>query len=65
MQMGKIAGLVQLETSGAPDISAEQLQEEVGKKLSMHIVASSQPPLFLNVDSVPADFMEKETAILR
>jgi elongation factor Ts len=35
---------------------------EAGKKLAMHIVAAK--PLYLDIDSVPADVVEKEKAIL-
>eukprot|EP00546_Thalassionema_frauenfeldii_P012194 CAMPEP_0178921006 /NCGR_PEP_ID=MMETSP0786-20121207/15315_1 /TAXON_ID=186022 /ORGANISM="Thalassionema frauenfeldii, Strain CCMP 1798" /LENGTH=284 /DNA_ID=CAMNT_0020595125 /DNA_START=123 /DNA_END=977 /DNA_ORIENTATION=+ len=44
------------------DVS-EQVLQEVGKKLAMHVVAAR--PLFMNPESVPDDVVAKETEILR
>ena len=53
---GKIGVLVALESTGD-----KQALTELGKKIAMHIAASS--PLFLNIDSVDTASVEREKAI--
>ena len=54
---GTSAALVHVK--GAPD----DVLQEVGKKLAMHVVAAR--PVYLNVESVPEAAIEKEKEILR
>lgn len=60
-KMGKIGVLVCLET----DNTSYDLEEAklLGKKLSMHIAASS--PRFLSINSVPNDVLQKEKEIAK
>ncbi|KAG7340398.1 translation elongation factor Ts [Nitzschia inconspicua] len=60
-QAGSAAAVVEL-AGGAGDNNTEKIFE-AGKKLAMHIVAAK--PLYLDIDSVPADVVEKEKAILQ
>lgn len=55
--MGQIAVLVGLEGSATDEIKAE-----TGKKVAMHIAASN--PLFLNIDDVDTETLNKEKEIL-
>ncbi|MBL6664401.1 MAG: elongation factor Ts [Rickettsiales bacterium] len=56
--LGKIAVLVALES----DASADSL-EEVGKQIAMHIAAAK--PESLNIESVDADKLSRETEVLK
>ncbi|MBF0158304.1 MAG: elongation factor Ts [Magnetococcales bacterium] len=55
---GKIGVLVALESA----VADQALLQELGKKLAMHVAASA--PLYLNRESVPAEAIEREKAIL-
>lgn len=66
--MGKVAAVVKLDATGpGVELSAEAIRAllggEVGRKLSMHVVAAS--PLYLAPNDVPKDVVERETAIFR
>lgn len=56
-ELGKIAALVGLESEGKADALAA-----LGRQIAMHIAATK--PIALNIDSVPADVLEREKAIL-
>ena len=56
--LGKIAVLIALES----DASADKL-EEVGKQIAMHIAAAK--PEALNIESVDADKLSRETEVLK
>ena len=56
---GSAAAIVEI--AGGADTSIEVMQE-AGKKLAMHVVAAK--PEYLDPESVPADAIEKEKAIL-
>jgi len=68
IELGKIAGIVKLQAAGA-DVAMSSasistlLAGDVGRKIGMHVVAAS--PLYLQPSEVPADIVERETAISR
>ncbi len=57
--LGTQAAVVGLETQG---VVGEEIKE-IGRKLAMHVIAAS--PLFPSRESVPGDFLERETMVLR
>ena len=67
-QLGKVAGVVKLQAQGTDIASTGPaittlLSGDVGRKLSMHVVAAC--PLYLAPKDVPADVVARETAIFR
>lgn len=63
-----MAGIVKLDATGpGVEVSAEAINTllggEVGRKLSMHVVAAC--PLYLAPANVPKDVVDRETAIFR
>jgi len=58
----EIAGSAAAIVHVSGDVS-EQVLQDVGKKLAMHVVAAR--PLYMDPDSVPEDVLAKETEILR
>jgi elongation factor Ts len=59
---GRTAAAVVLEAPGASE-SAREVLLDLGQKLAMHIVAAS--PQYLSRESVPADKVEEEAAVVR
>eukprot|EP00598_Pedospumella_elongata_P012215 CAMPEP_0185012038 /NCGR_PEP_ID=MMETSP1098-20130426/98100_1 /TAXON_ID=89044 /ORGANISM="Spumella elongata, Strain CCAP 955/1" /LENGTH=336 /DNA_ID=CAMNT_0027541089 /DNA_START=59 /DNA_END=1069 /DNA_ORIENTATION=+ len=68
IELGKVAGVVKLQAQGTDIASTGPaittlLSGDVGRKLSMHVVAAC--PLYLAPKDVPADVVARETAIFR
>jgi elongation factor Ts len=58
---GSAAAVVEIVATEGASVDPSVMQE-AGKRLAMHIVAAR--PAYLNPESVPADILEKERAIL-
>ncbi len=62
LDAGTAAAIVQVQPKDSTSVSWDPSWQEAGKKLAMHVVAAK--PLYLNPNSVPAEVLEKERAIL-